>query len=125
GLGGVPRAERRRRIQEAIELLRLEELERRSPRQLSGGQQQRVALARALVRRPRLLLLDEPLSALDTPTREQLRGELRRLLKTLAIPTIVVSRDRVEVLALGDRLVVLADGGIRQAGPVAEVFSHP
>jgi molybdate transport system ATP-binding protein len=84
-----------------------------------------VALARALAPRPRLLLLDEPLSALDTPTREALRGELRHLLEQAGVPAIVVTHDRVEALALGDRLAVLVDGRVRQVGPVHEVFSAP
>jgi molybdate transport system ATP-binding protein len=92
---------------------------------LSGGERQRVALARALAPRPRLLLLDEPLSALDAPTREALRGELRRTLETSGIPAILVTHDRTEALALGDHLVVLADGGVRQVGPVTEVFGAP
>jgi molybdate transport system ATP-binding protein len=84
-----------------------------------------VALARALAPRPRLLLLDEPLSALDTPTRESLRGELRQLLEQAAVPAVVVTHDRTEALALGDRLAVLVGGTIRQSGPVHEVFSAP
>jgi molybdate transport system ATP-binding protein len=92
---------------------------------LSGGQQQRVALARAVVRRPKLLLLDEPLAALDTPTRLRLRGELRQLLRQLGIPTILVTHDRFEALALGNDVVVLHDGHNVQHGPVHEVFSRP
>jgi molybdate transport system ATP-binding protein len=84
-----------------------------------------VALARALAPRPRLLLLDEPLSALDAPAREGLRGELRHLLESAGVPTVLVTHDRTEALALGDRLAVLADGAIRQVGPVHEVFSSP
>ena len=84
-----------------------------------------MALARALAPRPRLLLLDEPLSALDVPTREELRGELRALLHHLGIPSILVTHDRVEALALGDRMAVLVDGTVRQAGPVERVFSEP
>jgi molybdate transport system ATP-binding protein len=82
-------------------------------------------LARALVRRPRLLLLDEPLSALDAPTRGQLRRELRRVLAGLEVPSLLVTHDRVEALALGDAVVVLVEGGVRQSGPVAEVFARP
>jgi len=100
-------------------------LTQRLPGQLSGGQQQRVALARAVARRPRLLLLDEPLSALDAPTRLRLRGELRPLLAGLRIPTILVTHDRMEALALGDNLVVLDGGQIAQQGPVNEVFGRP
>jgi molybdate transport system ATP-binding protein len=123
GLGGA--AERRRRVREVVELFGLAGLEARYPAQLSGGQQQRTALARALVRRPRLLLLDEPLSALDAPTRGELRRELRRLLGALQVPTVLVTHDRIEALALGDTVVVLDEGSVRQSGPVAEVFAHP
>jgi molybdate transport system ATP-binding protein len=84
-----------------------------------------VALARALAPSPRLLLLDEPLSALDAPTREALRGELRHMLEQARVPAIVVTHDRTEALALGDRLAVLFEGAIRQVGPVHEVFSAP
>jgi molybdate transport system ATP-binding protein len=100
-------------------------LENRYPRQLSGGQQQRVALARAVARRPRLLLLDEPLSALDAPTREQLRRELRRWLTGLGVPTLLVTHDRVEAVALGDAVVVMDRGHVLQSGPVREVFARP
>src|SRR5262249_31264582 len=97
----------------------------RYPAELSGGQQQRVALARALARRPRLLLLDEPLAALDLPARLALRNELRRLLGQLAIPTILVTHDRTEALALADHLIVLDSGRIVQTGPAWEVFGRP
>src|SRR5207249_5070554 len=106
GLHRLPRAEREGRIAEAMAWLDLGSLEHRLPRELSGGQQQRVALARAVARRPRLLLLDEPLSALDTPTRQRLRTELGRLLKRLHIPTVLVTHARAEVLALGADLLV-------------------
>jgi molybdate transport system ATP-binding protein len=117
--------DRARRVDETARLLRISDLLERRPDRLSGGQRQRVALARALASRPRLLLLDEPLSALDTPTREELRGELRALLERMGIPSIVVTHDRVEAMALGDRMAVLAEGGVRQVGPVHEVFSQP
>jgi molybdate transport system ATP-binding protein len=97
----------------------------RYPGRLSGGQQQRVALARALAGRPRLLLLDEPLSALDEPTREQLRHDLRRLLAEAGVPVVLVTHDRREVAALGDQVVVLDRGSVRQGGPAAEVFARP
>jgi molybdate transport system ATP-binding protein len=125
GLGRLPREERNGRVEETARLLRVESLLRRRISRLSGGERQRVALARALAPRPRLLLLDEPLSALDVPTREELRGELRSLLHHLGIPSILVTHDRVEALALGDRLAVLVDGTVRQAGPVERVFSQP
>jgi len=113
------------RVAEAARLLRISELLARRPDRLSGGQRQRVALARTIAPRPRLLLLDEPLSALDTPTREELRGELRSLLERTSIPSIVVTHDRVEAMALGDRMAVLAEGSVRQVGMVHEVFSAP
>ncbi len=125
GLWRLPAEERRRRVEEVARLLRIEPLLDRAPGGLSGGERQRVALARALAPRPRLLLLDEPLSALDAPTRGELRGELRALLRRLGIPSVVVTHDRVEALALGDRMAVLVDGVVRQAGPVDAVFAAP
>lgn len=125
GLHRLPRAEREARVAELAQRFAVGDLLARRPAELSGGQRQRVALARALAPRPRLLLLDEPLSALDAPTREALRGELRHLLEQAGVPAIVVTHDRVEALALGDRLAVLSDGRIRQVGPVHEVFSSP
>jgi molybdate transport system ATP-binding protein len=125
GLGDLGAAERQERVQQMLGLFGLAGLEGRWPRQLSAGQQQRVALARALVRRPRLLLLDEPLSALDAPTREHLRRELRPLLAELGVPVLLVTHDRVEALALGDTVVILDQGRVCQSGPVQEVFAHP
>ena len=125
GLRKVAAPERRQRIEEITALLGLVGLEDHYPRQLSGGQQQRVALARALVCRPRLLLLDEPLSALDAPTREHLRRQLRDWLVELRISTILVTHDRIEALALGDHVVVLDAGQVRQSGSVQQVFSAP
>jgi molybdate transport system ATP-binding protein len=125
GLFAWPRRERAARVRSVTEQLRISDLLDRRPSQLSGGQRQRVALARALAPSPQLLLLDEPLSALDAPTREELRGELRRSLEGSGIPAIVVTHDRVEALALGDRLAVMVDGEIRQVGPVREIFNAP
>jgi molybdate transport system ATP-binding protein len=125
GLTGVPRSQKLRQVAEIMDWLGMSGLERRLPQELSGGEQQRAALARAVVRRPRLLLLDEPLSSLDTPTRQRLRTELGRLLKHLALPTVLVTHDRTEALALGDDLVVMARGRIVQQGPAREVFSRP
>ena len=125
GLPELPAAERAARVAESLRWLGLDGLAHRLPRELSGGQQQRVALARAVVRQPRLLLLDEPLAALDTPTRLRLRGELRQLLRQLGRPTVLVTHDRLEALALGDDVVVLHDGRNVQHGPTAEVFSRP
>jgi molybdate transport system ATP-binding protein len=125
GLNELTDAQRTTRVAETLPWLGLDGLEHRLPRELSGGQQQRVALARAVVRRPKLLLLDEPLAALDTPTRLRLRGELRQLLRQLGIPTILVTHDRFEALALGDDVVVLHDGRNVQQGDASKVFSRP
>lgn len=125
GLGEVPRADRRARVAEILARLEIADLALRRPGTLSGGQKQRVALARALAPRPRLLLLDEPLSALDAPTRERLRADLRRLLVSLRSPVVLVTHDRVEALALGDRVAVMAEGGVRQVGVIHETFSRP
>jgi len=103
----------------------LTELADRYPRQLSGGQLQRVALARALAAAPRLLLLDEPLSALDAPTRLRMRADLRQLLAGVEMPAIVVTHDRIEALALGDSIAIMIGGKLRQAGPVDTVFDCP
>jgi molybdate transport system ATP-binding protein len=125
GLRDLPPPQRRERIVEMRDRLQLEGLDDRYPHQISGGQQQRVALARALARRPRLLLLDEPLSALDGTLREELRGQLRRILSRFDVPVIVVTHDRVEAIALGDRIAVMQGGRIRQSGDLAAVFAHP
>jgi molybdate transport system ATP-binding protein len=125
GLHELPANERQARIGEMLERFDLAGLGARRPGQLSGGQQQRVALARAVVRRPRLLLLDEPLAALDAALREDLRGELRRMLVACDVPVLLVTHDRAEALALGDTLVVMSGGQVRQSGPVLEVFNRP
>jgi molybdate transport system ATP-binding protein len=125
GLGGLTRADRARRVGEVLDRLGLAGLGDRHPGRLSGGQQQRVALARVLAGRPRLLLLDEPLSALDEPTREQLRLDLRGLLAEAGVPAVLVTHDRREAAALGDRLVVLDAGAVQQQGLAADVFARP
>lgn len=125
GLSRVSGAERRSRVAGLIDLLGLSGLGERHPRELSAGQQQRVALARAVAPRPRLLLLDEPLSALDAPTRQTLRSELRRALAALATPAVLVTHDPLEAVALADRAVVLSEGQIRQQGAIHDVFSRP
>jgi molybdate transport system ATP-binding protein len=125
GLMEWPAAEQWQRVTETMQWLGLVGLENRLPHELSGGQQQRVALARAVVRRPKLLLLDEPLAALDTPTRLRLRGELRQMLRQLRLPTLLVTHDRFEALALGDDVVVLHHGRNVQQGAVPEVFNRP
>ena len=108
-----------------MESFGLAELAGRLPRAISGGQQQRTALARALAVGPELLLLDEPLSALDAPTRTRMRYELRRLLLAGGVPSIVVTHDRMEAMALGDWMAVMVEGQIRQVGPVRDVFRRP
>ena len=125
GLSQIEKGAARRRIADLVSLLQLTGLEARYPHELSGGQQQRVALARTVAPRPRLLLLDEPLSALDTPTRSELRQELRRVLAEWSIPTIVVTHDPTEVVALADEVIVLFEGRVRQHGRVEQVFAIP
>ena len=125
GLSDLSSEGARQRVAEVITLLRLEGLEHAKPGELSGGQQQRVALARAVARRPQLLLLDEPLSALDVPTRATLCAELRTMLRQLAIPAIVVTHDWEEALTLGDQMAVVSEGHVLQVGTPQEVFSRP
>lgn len=125
GLRSIPRHQRPDRVREALTQAGAEHLSGTEVRHLSGGEAQRVALARALAPRPQLLLLDEPLSALDTPTRTRLQAELRAVLRAAGVPALVVTHDRAEALALGDRVVVLLDGRARQIGDVATAFSHP
>ncbi len=122
---GMPRDAAAQRVAELLDAFGLRGLEHRLPRQLSGGQQQRVALARAVFRRPKLLLLDEPLSALDRATGDEVREELRALIRTLAIPAYIVSHDRVDALTLADRTVLIDEGRIIQAGSTKEVFDAP
>jgi len=125
GLYGLPQATQQTRISEMIELLRLEGLEQRKPRHLSGGQQQRVALARALVTQPRLLLLDEPFAALDTPMRARLRRELLALQRRIQLPTLLVTHDLAEAHMLADRMAVIDDGQLLQIGPPNDLLQYP
>ncbi len=125
GARGAARHGAAARVAELLDAFQLRGLEHRLPGQLSGGQQQRVALARAVFRRPKLLLLDEPLSAVDRPTGEELREELRTLIRALAIPTYIVSHDRDDALRLADYTMVIADGRIVQRGTTREVFDAP
>lgn len=125
GLHGAPRTERARRTAAMIERLGLGQLERRYPRELSGGQKQRVALGRALATEPALLLLDEPLSALDMPLRRTLRDELRSILSEWKIPAVLVTHDLAEAYQLGDRVIVYEQGSVRQAGPRGELLWRP
>lgn len=122
---GVPRAERRVRVAETLELVGLEGYAQRDPATLSGGQRQRIALARALVARPRVLLLDEALSALDEPLRDRLRLELHTLTRELGLTVIHVTHDRAEAMALADRVAVLDGGRIQQIGTPEELLSEP
>jgi putative spermidine/putrescine transport system ATP-binding protein len=121
----MPRHEIRELVQEALDLVRLGDLADRMPAQLSGGQQQRVALARAIVFRPRLLLMDEPLGALDRKLREWLQLEIRRIHQELGITFVYVTHDQDEALVLSDRIAVFNDGGIEQIGSASEVYEHP
>ncbi len=123
GLNHLAAVPRQRRIDEMLGALNLAGLEARYPHQISGGQQQRVALARVLARRPRLLLLDEPLSAIDDSLRAQLRLELRRVLTEFGIPVVLVTHDPVEAKQLAHRVVVLSDGRVTKAGTIDEVGS--
>jgi putative spermidine/putrescine transport system ATP-binding protein len=121
----VPRAERRRRAGQALGVVRLSGYERRRPGQLSGGQRQRVALARAIVNNPRVLLLDEPLGALDLKLRQQLQIELKQLQQELGITFLYVTHDQEEALTMSDRIAVFNGGRIEQVGSPAEVYEHP
>jgi putative spermidine/putrescine transport system ATP-binding protein len=121
----VPKSEREARVAEAMEMVRLEGFEKRRPSQLSGGQRQRVALARALVNRPRVLLLDEPLGALDLKLREQMQIELKDIQKEVGITFIYVTHDQDEALTMSDRLAVFNLGAIEQVGTPADVYEHP
>jgi putative spermidine/putrescine transport system ATP-binding protein len=122
---GVPRAETAARVAEALALVRLPEAATMRPSQLSGGMQQRVALARALVIRPRVLLLDEPLAALDRKLREEMRAELREIQRAVGITTIFVTHDQHEALGLSDRVAVMNAGRIEQLGTPREVYERP
>jgi len=124
-LAGLSRKERERQIADLLSAFGLTGLGDRYPHQVSGGQQQRVALARTLARRPRLVLLDEPLSALDGPTREELRPELRERLAEFRTPVVLVTHDRTEAMALADHLIVMDRGRVVQQGPPPDVFTRP
>ena len=122
---GASAQERKVRVAELVALTGIEGLEHRRIDQLSGGQRQRVALARAVAVRPSVLLLDEPLTALDAALRERLRGELNRLLRTLGITAIYVTHDQAEAMALGDRIVVMRKGTIAQVGAPRDIYFAP
>jgi putative spermidine/putrescine transport system ATP-binding protein len=122
---GVDKAERQRRRNEALQTVSLTGLEQRKPSELSGGQQQRIALARAIINRPRVLLLDEPLGALDLKLREQMQIELKTIQREVGITFVYVTHDQEEALTMSDRIAVFNDGRIEQVGAPADVYEHP
>ena len=122
---GTAKAERNERVEEMLGRMRLPEVGDRKPSQLSGGQRQRVALARALVNRPQVLLLDEPLGALDLKLRQEMQLFLKSLQQDLGITFVYVTHDQDEALTMSDRLAVFNEGGIEQIGPPADVYEHP
>lgn len=121
----TPAAEITPRVMEALRMVQLETFAQRKPHQLSGGQQQRVAIARAVVNKPRLLLLDESLSALDYKLRKQMQNELKALQRKLGITFVFVTHDREEALTMSDRIVVMRDGRIEQDGTPREIYEEP
>jgi multiple sugar transport system ATP-binding protein len=120
-----PKAEIEKRVKEAADILGIQELLKRKPRQLSGGQRQRVAVGRAIVRHPQVFLFDEPLSNLDAKLRVQMRVELKRLHERLETTAIYVTHDQVEAMTLGSRVVVMRDGWVQQVGEPLEIYSRP
>lgn len=121
----VPKAEREQRVGEMLDLVRLPGLQQRKPSQLSGGQQQRIALARALINHPRVLLLDEPLGALDLKLRQQMQIELKALQNEVGITFVFVTHDQEEAMSMSDRIAVFNLGRIEQIGPPAELYEQP
>ncbi|HAE15556.1 MAG TPA: ABC transporter ATP-binding protein [Erysipelotrichaceae bacterium] len=124
-LRNVPKQERIRRVNEAAEILGITEYLDRKPKALSGGQRQRVAIGRAIVREPKLLLMDEPLSNLDAKLRNQMRAEIIKLRQRINTTFMYVTHDQTEAMTLGDRIVIMKDGEIQQIGTPQEVFDHP
>jgi spermidine/putrescine transport system ATP-binding protein/putrescine transport system ATP-binding protein len=122
---GVPADETNRRVAEGLEMVKLAHLAKRKPDQMSGGQRQRVALARALVKRPKVLLLDEPLSALDAKLRDEMRLELTRLQEDVGITFIIVTHDQDEALSMASRIAVMEKGAVRQIATPTELYEHP
>jgi putative spermidine/putrescine transport system ATP-binding protein len=122
---GVPAAERRRRVERALQMVRLTGLDARRPNQLSGGQRQRVALARAVINEPEVLLLDEPLGALDLKLRQEMQLELKRIQKEVGITFVYVTHDQEEALTMSDRVAVMANGSIEQIGSPVELYERP
>ena len=121
----IPAAERKRRVDRALRMVRLEGLENRRPNQLSGGQRQRVALARAVINEPEVLLLDEPLGALDLKLRQEMQIELKQIQKEVGITFIYVTHDQEEALTMSDRVAVMAGGKIEQIGTPVDVYERP
>ena len=121
----VPKQERKKRVKEMIELVHLEGYEKRKPKELSGGEQQRVSIVRGLINNPKVLLLDEPLSALDLKLRKKMQIELKQLQKKLGITFIYVTHDQDEALSMSDRIAVIKDGKIEQIGTPVEVYEKP
>src|SRR5207245_8490206 len=122
---GMPREERRELVQRALRMVRLEGLDQRRPNQLSGGQRQRVALARAVVNEPQVLLLDEPLGALDLKLRQEMQIELKQIQQEVGITFVYVTHDQEEALTMSDRMAVMANGQIEQVGSPVEVYERP
>ncbi|HEV3097514.1 MAG TPA: ABC transporter ATP-binding protein [Candidatus Dormibacteraeota bacterium] len=122
---GIGRAERRQRVTDALRMMQLERFDRRKPGELSGGQRQRVALARAIVNQPRVLLLDEPLGALDLKLRQAMQIELKSIQERLSMTFIYVTHDQEEALTMSDRLAVMNQGKVEQVGSPAEVYERP
>ena len=122
---GFPRQVRRGRVGEVLQMVQLDGFEARKPSQLSGGQRQRVALARAIVNHPRVLLLDEPLGALDLKLRQEMQSELKRIQQVVGITFVYVTHDQEEALTMSDRIAVFSHGRIEQVGTPVEVYEHP
>jgi len=122
---GIPNAERNKRVQRALDMVRLSGLGRRRPNQLSGGQRQRVALARAVINEPEVLLLDEPLGALDLKLRQEMQIELKQIQKEVGITFVYVTHDQEEALTMSDRVAVMSNGKIEQIGSPVEVYEQP
>ncbi|HZK73472.1 MAG TPA: ABC transporter ATP-binding protein [Clostridia bacterium] len=122
---GIAKNERRERVERALSMVRLSGLDKRKPNQLSGGQRQRVALARAVINEPEVLLLDEPLGALDLKLRQEMQLELKRIQKRVGITFVYVTHDQEEALTMSDRMAVMSNGKIEQIGPPDEVYERP
>jgi len=125
GAKGVPKCETTERYREMIDAFYLNDLEKKRPSEISGGQKQRVAFARALLRRPDVLLLDEPFSALDTPLRIEMRTFLKALRSTFQVPVVLVTHDASEAATLADSIIVYSEGSVIQSGTTADVFGSP